>query len=179
MSVILTFIFLSTLHQRLHQHHQRQGKGRNQTAMNQCSASSATVLTKFVKLRNKGFNWQFKRNLQMSSKWNSNRKYKGGVMSRSTRVKQFNTFFCRHRCGPQKTSVYICLVLIVLISCIAVVAIALAVVALGHAKEAKDSSEQLQQTPDPCSSAPCSNGGTCLPFPADNYTCVCSVSDFW
>ena len=39
-------------------------------------------------------------------------------------------------------------------------------------------SPKQQQTVNPCLSAPCTNGGTCVPFLADNYTCVCGVSDF-
>ena len=79
---------------------------------------------------------------------------------------------------------YVCLGFIVLLFCVAVVAVTLAVVALGTAKEAKDSSQvststpPLQQKLDPCSTAPCTNGGTCVPLPADNYTCMCGVSDF-
>ena len=62
--------------------------------------------------------------------------------------------------------------------------VVVAVIAFGRARDARASSEMLsstlplQQTLDPCSSTPCTNGGTCVPFSANNYTCLCGVSDF-
>ena len=69
----------------------------------------------------------------------------------------------------------------VFFACILVPTTVVAVLAFGTARDTQGSSEiptKEQQTFDPCSSAPCTNGGICVPFPTDNYTCLCDVGDF-